>query len=358
MMGGFSRNTSAVASIWIERRRTAIAWWGQVESTSVDLARWTGREIHPRKKRPAQDALRDLWLALATDRYSPLGEKHSISVKDLLRHPHRVWELHAEQLPVMLDELSTLVQRATQVRDALARRVPGPLRITGRPLKEVRALLRLDDGSGISFDDATDRLSKDDHHSVRRLMADLVTDGWVTQDKPDHWVTTDKARELQTTSRGRLTRARAQVALTSLMDRVRAVNGDPQYAFKVEVVVVFGSYLSEIPRIGDVDVAVRLKERGRSKEEQKRLEDASHDRARRLATILERVVWPRREVMAALKARQPTIDLRELNEIEVLFRKGAAIGYEVLLGHWIPPSSDGRSGGEQGKPATARPQGS
>jgi hypothetical protein len=284
-------------------------------------------------------------VALATDRYSPLGEKHSIGVKDLLRHPHRIWEFHPDQPPVMLDEVSGLVQRATQVRDALARRIPGPLRITGRLLKEVRALLRLDDGSGISFEDAADRLPKDDQYGIRRLMADLVTDGWLIQDRPDHWVATDKARELQTTSRGRLTRARAQVALTGLMDRVRSVNNDPQYAFKIEVVIVFGSYLSEIPRIGDVDVAVRLKERGRSKEEQKRLEDASHDRAsRHLATIFDRVVWPRREVMAALKARQPSIDRRELNEVEALFRKGAAIRYEVLLGHWIPPSAEDQIG--------------
>jgi hypothetical protein len=37
----------------------------------------------------------------------------------------------------MLDEISDLVQRAMEVPDALARRVPGPLRITDRPLKEV-----------------------------------------------------------------------------------------------------------------------------------------------------------------------------------------------------------------------------
>jgi hypothetical protein len=122
---------------------------------------------------------------------------------------------------------------------------------------------------------------------------------------------TDKARELQATSRGRLTRARVQIALTGLMDRVRAVNDTPQDAFKVEVVIVFGSYLSEIPRIGDVDIAVRLKERGRSKEEQKRLEDASYNPAadtwRPFST--EWCGWPRREVMAALKARQPSVDL-------------------------------------------------
>jgi len=104
-------------------------------------------------------------------------------------------------------------------------------------------------------------------------MADLVTDGWLIQDRPDHWVATDQARELQVTSRGRLTRARAQVALTGLTDRVGAVNDD--------------------------DVAVRLKERGKSKEAQRRLEDASHNRAsRHLAAVFDQAVWPRRAVMA------------------------------------------------------------
>jgi hypothetical protein len=318
------------------------AWWGQVESISVDLARWTGREIRPRKKRPAQDALRGLWVALLMERYSPLGEKFSqIGMKDLLKEPYRVTELHAEQLPAMLDEISIWVRRATDVRDHLARRIPGSLRINGRPLKEVRGLLRLDDGSGISFDNAADWLRKDDEYGVRRFLADLVTDSWLVQDKPDHWTITDKARELQTTSRGRLKRERAQAALAGLMERIHSVNADDQYAFKVEVVVVFGSYLSELPRIGDVDVAVRLKERGRSKDEQKQLEAASFERtSRRLATVVEQVLWPRNEVMTVLKARQPSIDLRELGEIEGLFQKGANIRYEVLQGHWIPPSPD------------------
>ena len=134
----------------------------------------------------------------------------------------------------------------------------GPLRHVGRSLKEVRAVLRLDIGSGFTFSDAVRRLPRADAYEIRRLMADLVTDEWLVQDFPDHWVATDKAREMQTASRGRLTRVRAQAVLTTFMERVRNMNDDAKYAFKVDCVVLFGSYLSGRDRIGDIDLAVKF----------------------------------------------------------------------------------------------------
>jgi predicted nucleotidyltransferase len=63
-----------------------------------------------------------------------------------------------------------------------------------------------------------------------------------------------------------------------MMDRVNAINakcGDPytkvklehECVFKVETVVVFGSYLTARPKIGDIDVAIVLKRRKQSNAE-------------------------------------------------------------------------------------------
>jgi DNA-binding IclR family transcriptional regulator len=81
-------------------------------------------------------------------------------------------------------------------------------------MKVMRALVRLDEGAGFSLQDVASRIP-DDAGAQRRLLADLVTDEWLVQDASDHWKTTDKAKALQTTSRGRLTRASADVALSS-----------------------------------------------------------------------------------------------------------------------------------------------
>jgi predicted nucleotidyltransferase len=43
-----------------------------------------------------------------------------------------------------------------------------------------------------------------------------------------------------------------------LLERIELLNGDPHFLARVEKAVVFGSYLSRVDRLGDVDVAIRL----------------------------------------------------------------------------------------------------
>jgi len=47
-------------------------------------------------------------------------------------------------------------------------------------------------------------------------------------------------------------------ALTQFMERVHLVNGTHEYAYRVEFVVLFGNMLSDVERLGDVDIAIRL----------------------------------------------------------------------------------------------------
>jgi len=57
-------------------------------------------------------------------------------------------------------------------------------------------------------------------------------------------------------------RASAGTVLRELLDRVKAVNDREDLAYRVESVVIFGSYLSGAKRVNDLDVAVELKPRG------------------------------------------------------------------------------------------------
>jgi hypothetical protein len=43
--------------------------------------------------------------------------------------------------------------------------------------------------------------------------------------------------------------------------------------------------------------------------------------------------------MKVLKAKQMTIDLREIGELELMFQYGMLPIYEVLLGYWHPPTA-------------------
>jgi len=110
-------------------------------------------------------------------------------------------------------------------------------------------------------------------------------------------------------------RASAGAVLRELLCRVKAVNDRQDLAYRVESVVVFGSYLSEAKRVNDLDVAVELKPRSTDDATWERFCDASHERAaaagRRFRNVVEQVGWPQLEVLGILKNRSRTISFCE-----------------------------------------------
>ena len=112
-----------------------------------------------------------------------------------------------------------------------------------------------------------------------------------------------------------LTRKTAQRKLAEFLERVRAVNANPDLAYRVHKVVVFGSYLTEQDRINDIDVAVELvhRETEFSKREaamQARVEEA-YKAGRQFSCYLDELAWPYQEVPLLLKSRSRAIRLHE-----------------------------------------------
>ena len=54
-----------------------------------------------------------------------------------------------------------------------------------------------------------------------------------------------------------ITRKTAQSALAQFMERLRALNANAEYLYRVESALLFGSMLTETERLGDVDIAVK-----------------------------------------------------------------------------------------------------
>ena len=59
-----------------------------------------------------------------------------------------------------------------------------------------------------------------------------------------------------------LRHATAERRLAEFLDRVRAVNANDGFFYRVHKVILFGSYLTDRKRINDIDVAVELVVRG------------------------------------------------------------------------------------------------
>ena len=112
-------------------------------------------------------------------------------------------------------------------------------------------------------------------------------------------------------------RKTADSILAKFMERVQIVNSDSNFLVKVKKVLIFGSYLTQSPRINDIDIAVELawkenhpKIKGKNKAHVA-VEHARNaaSKGRRFSTYVNELYWPEQEVELFLKARSRTISL-------------------------------------------------
>ncbi len=127
-------------------------------------------------------------------------------------------------------------------------------------------------------------------------------------------------------------RETADRLLSEFMERVHAVNATAEYLFWVSEAILFGSMLSDVERLGDVDVAVTLESKAKDFTEfcewswERRR--AAEVKGRSFPTIVEQANWAKQEVCLQLKARSNGLKLSELSHVERL----PNLAYRVLLG--------------------------
>ncbi|MEO8415343.1 MAG: hypothetical protein ABI472_16910, partial [Ginsengibacter sp.] len=112
---------------------------------------------------------------------------------------------------------------------------------------------------------------------------------------------TEKGRRLGVTrANPPITRAKADLLLAELLERVNMVNNDPGLVYMVENVKVFGSYLSKMEILGDIDVAIKLEKKVTGEEFKSKSEARIRlalKNGRTFSDFLDKLYWPCREVM-------------------------------------------------------------
>jgi len=119
-----------------------------------------------------------------------------------------------------------------------------------------------------------------------------------------------------------VTRKTADRIFSEFMNRVKRVNDDRNFLIKVKKVVVFGSYLTEAPKVNDIDVAVELawKEdhpKVFNKDKAKLALDLAlkaENRGRSFGTFVDRLFWPEQQVKSFLKSRSRTLSLHPIQD--------------------------------------------
>jgi hypothetical protein len=113
-------------------------------------------------------------------------------------------------------------------------------------------------------------------------------------------------------------RQSAEKTLTEFLSRVRQVNCDSRFLYEVRKVVVFGSFLSDAPFVGDLDLAVDLCPKERDSRKHSELIRARANEAassgRRFRNFVGGFRFAEDEVLMFLKARSRILQLTRCDD--------------------------------------------
>lgn len=196
---------------------------------------------------------------------------------------------------------------------------PGLLRFGVAPEILVPAAHWLADRQWFDIDDVARALGAP-LREVEPVLRAMQAEGFVQEEAGSRFVGTAKLNQLANAkiSAG-LNRPEAETLLARVVAKAKEVNSQPDaYPCRVGCIVVFGSFLSEQPVLGDLDLGVDLIDPPQTHEE--RLADfRAFMRGRSL---------PSSKTYAALRLRQPKkISIHELKEVMELGTE-----YRVVFG--------------------------
>lgn len=106
-----------------------------------------------------------------------------------------------------------------------------------------------------------DRLPGATKKTAQKILDGLIESGLVkaSEEHPASFQLTDTGVSLRAASASkRFKRARADKAVTKILERVAEVNANPIFMHDVVSVAIYGSYITDAPYLGDIDIAIGL----------------------------------------------------------------------------------------------------
>jgi hypothetical protein len=108
------------------------------------------------------------------------------------------------------------------------------------------------------FQDCLDIAAKD----AKQILAILQMQGYVQQkDDKDKYLTTASGEAVSESKLPRMKRESVEEALSTITERIAAINRDPRAKFSIRKAVAFGDFLSKRPQLQAADVGVMLTRR-------------------------------------------------------------------------------------------------
>jgi predicted nucleotidyltransferase len=189
---------------------------------------------------------------------------------------------------------------------------PGQM-IAGFPAVQIRQLMRETVGRPITLRWVREVLQCADA-TANSVLDDLQREGLVVAVN-GHLEPSLKGSALaQATAAKPLVRRTAELLVSEVVARAKAINADNEWAYRVAMLVVFGSFVAGAARPNDVDVACKLEPRWQGEAQSEAEDERRLFSDRRFRNISECVVWPKLEVLRFLKSRSRGLSIQELND--------------------------------------------
>jgi predicted nucleotidyltransferase len=168
---------------------------------------------------------------------------------------------------------------------------------------------------------------------IRRNLIELDEEPTRQRQGSAHYRLTDDGRSFcRAIAAKPVQRKSAEEALRGFMERVRVVNQEDRFLYRVTAVVLYGSYVRGAERPADVDLAIEVERKIDDFDTfheacWKHLQDAGRA-CQRIGYELE---FPHLEVFVFLRQRKRTLSLHSLHDF-IVMEKHDNFSYEVLLG--------------------------
>lgn len=131
-----------------------------------------------------------------------------------------------------------------------------------------------------------------------------------------------------------LNRVKADKLFSGFMQRVHEVNMISYYLYKVERVLLFGSYITNVETVNDIDLAVELQSvetdtKVRREMENNRIREALQ-KGIRFSNSIVRYNYPRKQVLLFLKSKSRYLSIHGIND-EILNETMVKQVYPITL---------------------------
>lgn len=194
--------------------------------------------------------------------------------------------------------------------------------LAGQPILKIREFLRRN--QSCNWGEVTVRSTFNvDSKTAKGIINLLNRRGYVESiqiSEKTYWKNTIKGNSLALSSAALpISRTTAERKLKEFLDRVLAVRNSKYYLYKVTKVVVFGSYLSDMEKINDIDISISLESKQKNEQRRRRMIEERIDNVIFYGKVFrnegEKICWPQIEVIKFLKGRSRSIGLHIDEEI-------------------------------------------